>query len=118
MKKLARIVRHAIHHKRAARKTFSAEDLAEIGRAVRAAKEEREAEIRVVVENSLSGKRLARGTSPQRRGMEIFAKHHVWDTDFNNGILIYILLADRHVAVIADRGLTRSIPPEMMGWNR
>jgi uncharacterized membrane protein len=109
--KLARIIKHVVHPKRKARNVFSPEDLAAIGRNVLLAKSDREGEIRVVVENALSHKRLARGTTPRTRSMEIFAKQHVWDTENNDGILVHILMADRHVAVIGDRGIDARVPP-------
>lgn len=109
--KLARIIRHVIHPKTKAKRVFSQDDLAEIGDAVLLAKAHREGEIRVVVENALSHKRLARGIRPRTRSMEIFAKHHVWDTENNTGILLHLLLADRHVAIIADRGIDTKVPP-------
>jgi uncharacterized membrane protein len=110
--KLARILRHAVHPKGKARQALTPKDLSEIAGAVSLAKCHREGEIRVVVENTLSHKRLARGTSPAKRSMEIFAKHYVWDTESNDGILIHILLADRHVAVIGDRGINRKVAPD------
>lgn len=111
MSKLTRILKHAVHHKRAAKRTFTPEDLAAIAHAVLLAKTEHEGEIRVVIENSLSPKRLARGVSPRRRSMEVFAKHFVWDTENNDGILIHVLLADRHVMVVGDRGIDARVPP-------
>lgn len=109
--KLARIIKHAVHPKKKARNAFSSEELAELARIIKLAKEHREGEIRVVVENTLSHKRLARGTTPRKRSIEIFAKHHVWDTENNDGILVHLLMADRHVAVIGDRGINAKVPP-------
>ncbi len=109
--KIARILRHAVHSRRKAARTFTPDDLVEIAGAVAFAKHERQGQIRVVVENAMSPKRLARGTAPARRAMEIFAKHHLWDTELNDGILVFILMADRHVAVLADRGIDRKVPP-------
>lgn len=109
--KLLRIIKHVTHPRAKAKRAFSQDDLAAIGDAVLLAKAHREGEIRVVVENSLSHKRLARGTTPRARSMEIFAKHHCWDTENNDGILIHLLMADRHVAIIADRGIDARVPP-------
>lgn len=105
MESLARVLRHAVHHKRAASKAFSKQDLTAISRAIHDMRQRHEAEIMVVIENSLSGKRLARGTTARQRAVEIFAKYKTWDTEANNGILIYVLLADRSVSILHDRGL-------------
>jgi uncharacterized membrane protein len=112
MSKLTRIVRHALHPKGRARRVFSADDLAEIAQACALAKQHQHGQIRLVVENAMSSKRLARGTSPQKRSLEMFAKHHLWDTELNDGIMIFALLADRHVAVLADRGIDRKVAPD------
>jgi uncharacterized membrane protein len=44
------------------------------------------------------------GKSPRQRAVEVFAGLGVWDTESNNGILIYVQLADRDVEIVADRG--------------
>jgi len=36
----------------------------------------------------------------------------VWDTQHNNGVLIYVLLADRAVEIIVDRGIHAHEGPE------
>ena len=46
-----------------------------------------------------------RGQTPRERAIEVFANLHVWDTQHNNGVLIYVLLADRAVEIVADRGI-------------
>jgi len=47
---------------------------------------------------------VARGKTPRARALEVFAALGVWDTEANNGVLIYVLLADRDVEIVADRG--------------
>ena len=49
--------------------------------------------------------RLLRGESARERAIEVFAALRVWDTEHNNGVLIYLLLADRDVEIVADRGI-------------
>jgi uncharacterized membrane protein len=99
-----------IHPRGRAARKFAKNDLLAVAAAIDAAKSGREGEIVVVVENALSHRRLARGTTPRQRSMEIFAKYHVWDTEANDGILVHVLMADRHVAVVADRGIDRKVP--------
>jgi uncharacterized membrane protein len=45
----------------------------------------------------------------------MFGKLRVWDTEHNNGVLIYLLLAEHAIEIVADRGLTRVVPPETWG---
>ncbi len=40
----------------------------------------------------------------------MFGKLRVWDTEHNNGVLIYLLLAEHAIEIVADRGLARHVP--------
>jgi hypothetical protein len=67
-------------------------------------------EIRVVVEAALSWTALRHGLHARERALGLFASLGVWDTEHNNGVLVYLLLADRADEIIADRGIARVIP--------
>lgn len=62
-------------------------------------------ELRVCVEASLSPSRLWLAQTPRERALELFSQLRVWDTERNNGVLIYLLMADHQIEVVADRGL-------------
>lgn len=62
-------------------------------------------EIRFVVEGELSGSQLIHGQSARERAIDVFSQLRMWDTEYRNAVLIYLLLADRSVEIIADRGL-------------
>ena len=66
-------------------------------------------ELRVCVEASLSPSQLWAGITPRQRAIELFGQLGVWDTEHNNGVLIYLLLADRRIEVLADRGLMQKL---------
>lgn len=66
-------------------------------------------EIRICVEASLPLSYLWRGASARDRALTMFGKLGVWDTESNNGVLIYLLLADRSIEIVADRGLSRRV---------
>lgn len=68
-------------------------------------------EVRFVVEGALHGGRILHGLSPRARALEVFSELRVWDTEHNNGILIYVLMADRQVEIIADRGIVSRVDP-------
>lgn len=61
-------------------------------------------EIRIALEASLDPAELFSGLTPRQRALQVFAQLGVWDTELNNGVLIYVLWADRDVEIVADRG--------------
>jgi len=63
------------------------------------------AQVRICIEASLPWRYLWRGDAPGVRARSMFAKLGVWDTEANNGVLIYALLADRALEIVADRGV-------------
>ena len=92
------------------RRVFAAADLAAIGQAIAASEQAHRGELRFVVEASLTVAALWRDQSPRQRATEVFAVERVWDTEENSGILIYVLLADRRVEILADRGIAARVP--------
>ena len=63
------------------------------------------------VETALDVAPLVRGQAARERALEVFAQLRVWDTEHNNGVLIYLLLADRDVEIVADRGIAARVAP-------
>ncbi len=66
-------------------------------------------EIRFAVEDALDGPALIAGESARERAVEVFSQLHVWDTEENNGVLIYLLLADHDIEIVADRGINARV---------
>ena len=69
-------------------------------------------EIRIYVEAGLPLSYLWRDATPRERAIAIFGKLGVWDTEQNSGVLIYLLLAEHAIEIVADRGLARHVPQE------
>ena len=69
-------------------------------------------EIRFVIETSLAPLHILNETTPRDRAIELFARLGVWDTEHNNGVLIYVQVADRGVEIVADRGFQGRVTPE------
>jgi len=67
-------------------------------------------EIRVCVEAGLPLSYLWRGLSARDRAITLFGKLRVWDTEANNGVLIYLLLAEHAIEIVCDRGVARRVP--------
>jgi uncharacterized membrane protein len=68
-------------------------------------------QIVVAVEAALPWSYLKRGASARERAVMQFSKLRVWDTENNNGVLLYLLLADRDVEIVADRGIASRVEP-------
>ena len=102
---LSRIVRHLFTTDGTLKRAFGESDLAAIEKAIAASERRHGGEIRFAVEAALDTASLLRGQSARERAVEVFANLHVWDTERNNGVLIYLLLADRDVEIVADRGI-------------
>ena len=102
---MKRILKHLLTTRAAVTRAFPVSALNEIEAAIKASESEHAGEIRFVVEAALDGAPLFRGQSPADRAIEVFARLRVWDTEHNNGLLIYLLLADRAVEIVADRGI-------------
>ena len=105
MKRLRRIWRHFNIGTLAVRRAFPESALHAIERATREAEAKHTGEIRFAIEDSLPFLRLWRQVTPRQRAVEVFAQLGVWDTRDNNGVLIYVLLADHQVEIVADRGV-------------
>lgn len=71
-------------------------------------------EIRFVIEAELHPLEILRNKIPKKRALELFSLLGVWDTEHNNGVLIYICLADRKVEIVADRGIHQGVGNS--GW--
>jgi uncharacterized membrane protein len=78
-------------------------------RAIREVEALHAGEIRFAVETALDGARLWRNVPPRRCAIDAFSHLRVWDTAHNNGILIYVLLADRDVEIVADRAIAERV---------
>ncbi len=92
------------------RRIFPRAAVQAIETAIQASERAHVGEIRFVVEGALDGVPLLRGQTPRERAIEVFSQLRVWDTEYNNGVLIYLLLADRDVEIVADRGISAKVP--------
>ena len=92
------------------RVAFPASLLGEIEMAVHQSECLHRGELRFAVENALAPAWVWRGMSARQRATEVFSNLRVWDTEENSGVLIYLLLADREVHLVADRGIAKLVP--------
>ena len=110
--KTQRILKHLLTTHGQVTRAFPRSALNAIEQAIRSSETAHAGEIRFVVEGALDGMPLFKGQSPRERAIELFAQLRVWDTEHNSGLLIYLLLADRAVEIVADRGIHAKVGPE------
>lgn len=110
--KFSRALRHLSSTGWALRRTFSRRALDAIQKAISESERIHGGEIRVAIEASLNAEELVRGVTPRDRAVQAFAQLGVWDTHANNGVLIYLLWADRDVEIVADRGYNGRVTAE------
>ncbi|HEV7635792.1 MAG TPA: TPM domain-containing protein [Bradyrhizobium sp.] len=113
---IRRIGRHLLEHRWRVRRIFPACVLAAIEQAIKAGETTHSGQVRFVVEGALDGKPLFRDQPARERALDIFSQLRIWDTAHNNGVLIYLLLADRQVEIVADRGIDARVGAA--GWEK
>ncbi len=113
---IKRMAKHLFMTQGQVRRAFPRSALKLIEGAIKASEAEHTGEIRFVVEGGLDGMPLFKGESARERAINLFSHLRVWDTQHNSGLLIYLLLADRAVEIVADRGLSAKVKPDE--WRR
>jgi uncharacterized membrane protein len=106
-----RLIRHAAAMHWRTRMLFPSSTLDAIERAIARAESAHSGEIRFAIETALTPLHILHGIVPRARALEVFASLRVWNTEYNNGVLIYVQLADRSVDIVADRGFGGRVSP-------
>ncbi|KQR60331.1 hypothetical protein ASF94_17810 [Acidovorax sp. Leaf160] len=109
--RLARMCRHR-WSEGAVRRALPDDALERLTRRVAASERRHTGQIRICIEGGLPWSYLLRGACARERAVTQFGKLRVWDTEHNNGVLIYLLHADHAIEIVADRALARVIPPQ------
>lgn len=79
---------------------------------IASSEEKHRGEIVFAIESAMSPREIITGKTPRQKAIEAFSNLRVWDTEENNGVLIYLLLADKDIEILADRGVHRAAGPE------
>ena len=106
---LSRTLRHLCSTRAGTRRRFSDSVDAAIEAAIGDAEKRSSGEIRFAIETALDITELWTGVTPRARAEQVFSQLGVWDTELRNGVLIYVLMADRDVEIVADRGAAARI---------
>ena len=104
-----RWIRHLFLDYFVLKSAFPDVSLAAIGSGVAAQESRHRGELRVAIEGGLPIQALLSGRTAHERALEHFARLRIWDTEDNAGVLIYLLLADRRVEIVADRGINARV---------
>jgi uncharacterized membrane protein len=107
---LRRLLRHFASTPHALRRALPPAALERIAQAIHEAETGHQGEIRFVIEHALPWSYLRRNARPRERALMMFSKLRVWDTEHNNGVLLYVDMADRAVEIVADRGIAAKVP--------
>ena len=111
---IKRLFKHMLTAPWLVRHYFPQAAMHNIGQAIGQSESTHGGEIRFVVESALHPYELLCGKTPKQRARELFASLGIWDTAHNNGVLIYLLLSDRDVEIVADRGIHGHVGSQ--GW--
>ena len=108
--RLVRLWRHLVCTNSRAASAYGADGLHRIEQAIGESEKRHSCEIRFIVESNLDSIEIWRGVQPRARAMHLFSQLNVWDTEQNNGLLLYVLLADRAVEIVVDRAIRSAMP--------
>jgi uncharacterized membrane protein len=114
--KWLRFLKHRWLDERDAQRLLRPDALARLEARVRTSEQRHSGEIRLCVEAGLPIRYLWRSASARERAVAMFGKLRVWDTQSNNGVLIYLLLAERAIEIVADRGLNQQV--DLQQWQQ
>jgi hypothetical protein len=106
---IKRIIKHLIAPQWAVTRMFPAAAMKAIENAIRESERSHDGELRFAVEGGLKLWLLLHERTPRARAIEMFAQLRVWDTEHNSGVLIYVQAVDRHIEIIADRGINAKV---------
>ena len=107
-----RVLRHRSQDTTDTRRAIPADMVQRLMERVAASEQRHTGEIRIYVESSLPSSYLWRGADTRERAVMMFSKLRVWDTAQNNGVLIYLMLAEHAIELVADRGIDAHVPAQ------
>ncbi|KWT97972.1 MULTISPECIES: TPM domain-containing protein [unclassified Variovorax] len=102
---LRRLWRHRWIDGNDVRRVLPSEALERLKARVAASERRHRGEVRICIEAGLPWSYIRRGAPARERAITLFGKLRVWDTADNNGVLIYLLLAEHAIEIVADRGI-------------
>lgn len=109
---MKRLLHHALTGRWHVSRILSGGASRAISDAVRQAERGHSGQIRVVIEGTPGVAHVLKGRTARDRAIDVFSFERVWDTTHNNGVLLYLMVAERDAEIVADRGLNGKVSPE------
>ena len=109
MNKLTRLIKHLFAARWQVHSRFPKRSMHVITAAIKESEKQHMGELRFVMEAGLEWQDMFTGINSRERALQVFSQLRIWDTEHNSGVLIYLLLADRKVEIIADRGINSRV---------
>ncbi len=106
---MARLIHHLFAPHWVAARTFPRRTLDVIQAAISESEKHHAGELRFAIEAGLEPTQVLRGLSARERALQVFSALRVWDTEHNNGVLVYVQLVDRRIEIVADRGINAKV---------
>jgi uncharacterized membrane protein len=110
--RLLRLWRHRWIDAADVRRALPPDALQRLGARVAASERRHSGEVRICIEAGLPWSYIRRGAAARERAINMFGKLRVWDTADNNGVLIYLLMAEHAIEIVADRGIDAHVSAE------
>jgi len=107
-----RLWRHLVTDRGALNRALTMDDLRRIESSIAEGERRHAGQLCVAIEAALPLARVWQGATPRERALEVFGLLRVWDTERNDGVLLYLLLADKDVEIVADRGIHANVGVE------
>ena len=107
--RFSRLFEHLLSHPWQVNRYFCDKGLNAIEQAITQSEARHTGEIRFVVETGLDLYEVIFNKTPRKRAIELFSLLRMWDTEHNNGVLIYLMLADHDIEIVADRGIDKQV---------
>ena len=104
-----RLIKHLLTPALRVRRCFPSPTLQRIEQAIAHSESTHSGEICFAVEAGLDLQPLWSGQAARERALEVFSELRVWDTERNNGVLLYVLMADHDIEIVADRGIAAKV---------
>jgi uncharacterized membrane protein len=104
-----RLVRHFLVSLRGTRTLFDPSTMLRLQEAIARGEATHRGEVRLIIESALPARKIRRGMTPTQRALDLFGTFRAWDTEENNGVLLYLNVADRKIEVIADRAASKLV---------
>ena len=106
---IGRILKHWVMSPVPVTLAFPQSSLDAVTKCIEECEQRTSAEFRLIIERSIPAKGLRENVTDAQRAKELFGRYGVWDTEDNNGVLIYLNLSDRAIEIYLDRGAAREV---------